>query len=111
MSIVIDIDSGRSVELIISRSAYSLSGHVSVSVTSPFSLFEHRRTARLLLQSLVLTFEGQEEVITSEIGYSALRLCRISREIIPYESIELNNEGHEEADEPCKLAPILIYVN
>ena len=86
---------------------------MSVSVASTYSLFEHRRTARLLLQSIVLTFEGQEEVITSETGYSALRLCRISREITPYEPIELSNEGHEESDEPCKLPRTItnLYLN
>ena len=47
-------------------SAYSLSGVVTISVSSPYSLFERRRTAKLLLQSLSLTFEGQSEIFTHE---------------------------------------------
>ncbi|KAF9469282.1 hypothetical protein BDZ94DRAFT_1152120 [Collybia nuda] len=85
-----------------SSSAYSLSGHVSISLTSPYSLFERRRTARLLLQSVLLTFEGQTEIITPQSGYAPLRLCSVTREIAPSDSIELNNEGHEESAEPCK---------
>jgi hypothetical protein len=87
---------------IASSSAYSLSGHVSISVTSPFTLFERRRTARLLLQSVLLTFEGQTEIITPQTGYSPLRLYSITREIAPNDPVELNNEGHEESNEPCK---------
>ncbi|KAF8891216.1 hypothetical protein BD779DRAFT_1610576 [Infundibulicybe gibba] len=82
-------------------SAYSLSGHVTISVTSSYSLFERRRTARLLLQSVALTFEGQSEIITPTVGYSALRLCSITRELAPGDPVELNNEGHEDSDEPC----------
>ncbi|RDB20980.1 hypothetical protein Hypma_011821 [Hypsizygus marmoreus] len=84
-----------------SSSAYSLSGHVSISVASHFSLFERRRTARILLRSLTLTFEGQTEVLTPQTGYSSLRLCSITREIAPCEPVELSNEGHEDSDEPC----------
>lgn len=86
-----------------SRSAYSLSGHVSISLQSAFSLFESRRTVSLLLQSLELTFEGQSEVLAPAIGYSALRLCSITRQLAPAEGVELNNEGHEESKEPCQF--------
>ena len=107
------VNSGHDAELIFycTRSAYSLSGHVSVSVLSPYSMFDRRRPARLLLQSLTLTFEGQNEMITSEVGYSAMRLCSITREIAPCEPVELSNEGHEESDDPCELYcahPVLI---
>ncbi|KIM48768.1 hypothetical protein M413DRAFT_85695 [Hebeloma cylindrosporum] len=82
-------------------SAYSLSGHVSLSVTSPYSFFEARKTARLLLQSVSLTFEGQSEIFTPSTGYSSLRLCSITRELAPSTPIELSNEGHEEDADPC----------
>ncbi|KAF8965324.1 hypothetical protein BDZ97DRAFT_1918456 [Flammula alnicola] len=84
-----------------SSSAYSLSGHISISVSSPYSIFEARRTARLLLQSVTLTFEGQSEIFTPSTGYSSLRLCSITRQLAPSTPIELSNEGHEDANEPC----------
>ncbi|KAJ7087812.1 hypothetical protein C8R44DRAFT_752086 [Mycena epipterygia] len=83
-------------------SAFSLSGHVSIALSSPYSVFERRRPARVLLQSVLLTFDGQTEVITSSLGYSPLRLCSISRELAPAEPLELTNESHEETDEPCR---------
>jgi len=89
--------------LISPSSAYSLSGHISLSVTSPYSFFEARKTARLLLQSLSLTFEGQSEIFNSSTGYSSLRLCSITRELAPSDPIELSNEGHEEDADPCRL--------
>lgn len=88
------------------RSAYSLSGHVSIIVTSPYSLFERRRTARLLLQSVLLTFEGQTEIITPQTGYAPLRLCSITREIALDDPVEMSNEGHEESAESCKAFPL-----
>ncbi|KAI0306405.1 hypothetical protein B0F90DRAFT_745563 [Multifurca ochricompacta] len=82
-------------------SAYSLSGHISISLTSSHSLFERRHAIRILLQSLVVTFEGQAELVTQETGYSALRLCSISKELVPKTTVELTNEGHEDGDRPC----------
>lgn len=70
-----------------SSAAYSLSGHVCISVSS-----SSQTTARLLLQSLSLTFEGQSEVLIACTGYSSLRLCSITRELTP-KPIELSNEG------------------
>ena len=90
-------------------SAYSLSGHITISLSSPYSLFERRRTARMLLKSLVLSFEGQSEVITPSIGYSGVRLCSISQELAPSTSIELSNEGHEEDEAPCEHHLLFIY--
>ncbi|KAJ7510097.1 hypothetical protein B0H11DRAFT_1957640 [Mycena galericulata] len=46
-------------------SAFSLSGHVSIALTSPYSVFKPRRPAHIILQSVLLTFDGQTEVITS----------------------------------------------
>ncbi|KAI0063430.1 hypothetical protein BV25DRAFT_428479 [Artomyces pyxidatus] len=82
-------------------SAYSLSGHVSISLTSAASLFERRRAVRLLLQSLIITFEGQSELVTPETAYSAARLCSVSQELAPGEPVEFSNEGHEDTDKPC----------
>ncbi|TFY82985.1 hypothetical protein EWM64_g1020, partial [Hericium alpestre] len=69
--------------------------------SSSFSLFERRRAVRLLLQSLVITFEGQSELVTPHTGYSALRLCSIDQELAPNEPVELSNDGLEDSDKPC----------
>lgn len=79
-----------------SSAAYSLSGHVSISVSSSHSLFNHRSTVRLLLQSLSLTFEGQSEVYTPCTGYSSLRLCSVTREFGPSKPTELSSEDSGE---------------
>lgn len=76
-----------------SSAAYSLSGHVSISVS--------QTTARLLLQSISLTFEGQSEVLTPCTGYSGLRLCSVTRELAP-KPTELSNE---DSGETC-MSPI-----
>jgi len=65
------------------------------------SLFEQRRAIRILLRSLVITFEGQAELITPEAGYFAARLCTISKELVPKASVELSNEGDEDGEMPC----------
>ncbi|KAK0196871.1 hypothetical protein F5146DRAFT_1013274 [Armillaria mellea] len=85
-----------------SSSAYSLSGHVTVSLHSPNSIFERRRTTSFLLQSLELTFEGQSEIVAPQIGYSGVRLCSITRQLAPSEHLELSNEGQEESRTPCR---------
>ncbi|KAK0503524.1 hypothetical protein EDD18DRAFT_1138184 [Armillaria luteobubalina] len=85
-----------------SSSAYSLSGHVTVSLHSPNSIFERRRTTSFILQSLELTFEGQTEVVAPQIGYSGVRLCSITRQLAPSEPLELSNEGQEESHNPCR---------
>ncbi|EMD37942.1 hypothetical protein CERSUDRAFT_113084 [Gelatoporia subvermispora B] len=83
-------------------SAYSLSGQVKIRLTQSYmSLFERRRTTRLLLQSLVVTFEGQSELITQETGYSAARLCCVSQELVHGAPFELSNDGAEDSVEPC----------
>jgi hypothetical protein len=83
------------------RSAYSLSGHISLSLTCSHSLFERQRAVRILLRSLVITFEGQSELVTQEAAYSAIRLCTISKELVSKTTIELSNEGHEDGEAPC----------
>lgn len=84
------------------RSTFSLSGHVSVSLTSHSSLFVRRRpTTRILLQSLTITFEGQSETLSRATGYTPIRLCSITRELLPIEPVDISNEGHEDGDKPC----------
>jgi hypothetical protein len=70
-------------------------------LTCSHSLFERRRAIRILLRSLVVTFEGQAELVTQEATYSAARLCSISKELVSKTTIELSNEGHEDGEEPC----------
>ncbi|KAF7323121.1 hypothetical protein HMN09_00092300 [Mycena chlorophos] len=106
MSVVVDVvPTTESLDLYgepSSRSAFSLSGHVCISISSPYSVFDRRRTARILLQSVQLTFDGQSEVITNALGYSPLRLCSITRELVTEGPLELSNEGQERGDEPAQ---------
>ncbi|KAF7363651.1 hypothetical protein MSAN_01022300 [Mycena sanguinolenta] len=82
---------------------FSLSGHVSITLNSPFSVFERRRAVRVILHSVSLTFDGQTEVASSTLGYSPLRLYTLSRELLASsEPIELSNEDQEQTDEPCR---------
>ncbi|KAG6837262.1 hypothetical protein H0H93_012267 [Arthromyces matolae] len=105
MSVSIDIiPSSDSIDMIGDAdqlSSYSLSGHVSIALTSPFALYGPRRTVRILLHSVTLTFEGQSEVLTPLTGYSAVRLCTKTFEIPLPEPVEMNNEGHEDSGKPC----------
>ncbi|KAG5727314.1 hypothetical protein E4T56_gene13902, partial [Termitomyces sp. T112] len=105
MSVSIDIvPSADSIDMIGEAdlsSNYSVSGHVSIALTSPYALYGPRRTARILLHSVTLTFEGQSEVLTPQTGYSAVRLCTETRDITPPEPVEMNNEGHEDSGKPC----------
>ncbi|TCD66182.1 hypothetical protein EIP91_001676 [Steccherinum ochraceum] len=81
--------------------AYSISGHVVISMSNKSFLFPRRRAFRLLLRSLVVTFEGQSELLAHETTYSAVRLCAISQELAPGEPIELNAEDNDDMDKPC----------
>jgi hypothetical protein len=83
------------------RSAYSLSGHISLSLAPSHTLFERRRAVRILLRSLVITFEGQAELVLEEAGYAAVRLCSISKELVSKTRVELSNEGAEDGEQPC----------
>jgi hypothetical protein len=84
-----------------SSAAYSLSGHVSISVSSSQSLFNQRSTVRLLLQSLSLTFEGQSEVYAPCIGYSSLRLCSVTKEL--FASPKPTELSNDDSGETCTL--------
>lgn len=86
----------------VSSSAYSLSGHISISISPSTSFLNRRRTAHYLLQSLSLTFDGQTEIFSPIIGYSAVRLCSATRELIASEDpLELTNEGQEDFEGKC----------
>ncbi|KAJ3989187.1 hypothetical protein F5890DRAFT_1401539 [Lentinula detonsa] len=81
-------------------SAYSLSGHVQITLSPHFL---SRKPAKILLQSLELTFEGQSEVAAPSVGYSAVRLCAITRELVPHDHpVLLSNDGDECPGEPCR---------
>ncbi|KAG9318588.1 Brix domain-containing protein [Chiua virens] len=85
-----------------SSSQFSLSGHISVALTSPSLLFVRRRTTtRIVLKSLTITFEGQSETLSPGTGYAAVRLCSITRELLPGAPVDLSNEGHEDSDKSC----------
>ncbi|KAF9227804.1 hypothetical protein BS17DRAFT_774347 [Gyrodon lividus] len=82
--------------------AFSLAGHISISLMSPTSVFNRQREiTRVLLQSLNITFEGQSETLTPRTGYAPVRLCSITRELLRGEPVDLSNEGHEDSDKPC----------
>ena len=80
-------------------SAYSLSGHVSITMhPSKF----RRATARYLLQSLVINFDGQTELVTPNTGYTPYRICSVTKELAPQNPLfELNNESSEGSGKPC----------
>ncbi|KAF9653063.1 hypothetical protein BDM02DRAFT_3088067 [Thelephora ganbajun] len=80
-------------------SAYSLSGHVSVTLRSSKL---RRKTVRYLLQSLVVAFDGQTELVTPDAGYTPYRICSVTKELAPQNPVfELNNESLEDSGKPC----------
>ena len=83
-------------------SAYSLSGHVEVKLTPPTSLlYDPPATEeRFQLESLVLTFEGQSELLTPETGYAACRLVEFSQELIQNGPIEIGHYWDENLRDP-----------
>lgn len=78
-----------------------MSGHVNIALTSPSSCFERSKTTRLVLESLVVTFEGQSEFLSEETGYTAVRLCTVSQDLVAAEPLDLTNETQEDLSEPC----------
>jgi len=71
-------------------------------MSCPYIFFNRPQTSsKVLLESLQLTFEGQSEVIAPQVGYSATRLCSITRQLVPSgEPVLLSNEGSE--SDSCK---------
>ncbi|KAI0374665.1 hypothetical protein BV20DRAFT_1032769 [Pilatotrama ljubarskyi] len=84
------------------NSAYSLSGHVEVKLTPPASvLYDPPATEeRFMLESLVLTFEGQSELLTPQTGYGACRLVKFSQELIQGGPIEIGHFWDQNLRDP-----------
>ncbi|OCH85687.1 hypothetical protein OBBRIDRAFT_288570 [Obba rivulosa] len=83
-------------------STYSLSGYIKTRMTQSYMWpVERRRTACLLLQSLLVTFEGQPELATQDTRYSAIRLCSISQELASGGPFELSSESTEDSGGPA----------
>ncbi|KAI8982858.1 hypothetical protein BD414DRAFT_87015 [Trametes punicea] len=83
-------------------SAYSLSGHVEVKLTPPTSLLYDPPPSeeRFALESLVLTFEGQSELLCPETGYASCRLIEFSQELIQGGPIEIGHFWDENLRDP-----------
>lgn len=83
--------------------AYSLSGYVQISLVPSLyaSYFERRRAVSVLLQSLIVTFEGQTELVTEETGYAAFRLCSLEQELVTGEPLELTSDVASDSTIPC----------
>ncbi|EJD53226.1 hypothetical protein AURDEDRAFT_149021 [Auricularia subglabra TFB-10046 SS5] len=83
--------------------AYSLSGHVLLSLSSPVNFFDPKpRPARMLLSSLEITFEGKSEFIAGPSVYAAARVISLSKQLLPDgQPIELTNDGSEDSETPA----------
>ena len=58
--------------------------------------------ARYLLQSLVITFDGQTELVAPDTGYTPYRICSVTKELAPQNPLfELNTESFEGYGKPC----------
>ncbi|KAF9500538.1 hypothetical protein BDN71DRAFT_1139422 [Pleurotus eryngii] len=82
--------------------SYSLSGHVEISVSSSSSFFCGSRPVSLLLHSLVLAFEGQCEIASTQTGYAGARVCSITQELVPGAPIELDHIQFEDSNKPSQ---------
>ncbi|RDX40274.1 hypothetical protein OH76DRAFT_1366482 [Lentinus brumalis] len=72
--------------------AYSLSGQVAVTLVSSSSWFcDAPPDERFLLESLVLTFEGQSELVTPQTGYASCRVIEFSEELITNGPVEIHH--------------------
>src|SRR5258708_22679051 len=90
------------------RSSYSLSGHLLLTVTPFTSILngDPIRPPSMRLTALNITFEGKCESISPKFGYSATRLCRVSKNLIggegDCEPITLNCTGENVSQQPWK---------
>ena len=77
--------------------AYSLSGQVAVTLVPSSSWFCDAPPVdeRFFLESLVLTFEGQSELVTSQTGHASCRLIEFSEELITNGPIEIHHNWDE----------------
>ena len=68
----------------VSSTAYSVSGHVVLTVTPYMSLLNNTpiRPPSFRLASLRLTFEGKCESVSPKLGYGAVRLCRVTKDVV-----------------------------
>ncbi|KAH9848888.1 hypothetical protein C2E23DRAFT_841980 [Lenzites betulinus] len=84
------------------NSAYSLAGHVEVKLTPPTSLLYDPPASeeRLVLESLVLTFEGQSELLSPETGYGACRIVEFSQELLQNGPVEVGHYWDENLRDP-----------
>ena len=61
-----------------------------------------RKPVRYLLESLIITFDGQTELVTPETGYTPYRICSVTKELAPQNPLfELNNESLEDTGRSC----------
>ncbi|KAG9008045.1 hypothetical protein FRB94_013810 [Tulasnella sp. JGI-2019a] len=71
-----------------SGTAYSLSGEVVLTLTSPaptsslLSTTSVFRPTTIYLSSLLLTFEGKVEILSNNCPYAPFRLCQIEKELV-----------------------------
>ncbi|KAL1743476.1 hypothetical protein HDZ31DRAFT_40851 [Schizophyllum fasciatum] len=86
------------------NSAYTVSGVIRITPTSPSYFFERHQPRQITLQSLIVTFEGHSETLTPTHGYRSVRLCTTSRQLVSNEPIHLTNDAHDasdDCDKPC----------
>ena len=87
--------------------AYSLSGQVAVTLVPSSSWFCDAPPVdeRFFLESLVLTFEGQSELVTSQTGHASCRLIEFSEELITNGPIEIHHNWDEGTSRVHRLQP------
>ncbi|TBU35464.1 hypothetical protein BD311DRAFT_3203 [Dichomitus squalens] len=80
--------------------AYSLSGQTVVKLVPPTSWFcseTPQGDECFLLESLVVTFEGQSELVAPQTGYASCRLIEFSKELITEDPIVIRHSWSEDA--------------
>ena len=79
--------------------AYSLSGQIVVKLAPPTGWFcseAPRGDECFLLESLVVTFEGQCELVAPQTGYTAGRLIELSKELVTKDPIVIRHSWSED---------------
>ncbi|KAI1791656.1 hypothetical protein LXA43DRAFT_888698 [Ganoderma leucocontextum] len=80
--------------------AYSLSGQILVKLVPPTNWFcsdVSQADESFLLESLVVTFEGQSELVAPQTGHAACRLIEFSKELITDKPIVIRHSWSEGA--------------
>ena len=78
--------------------AYSLSGQILVKLVPPTSWFcsdVPQADESFLLESLVVKFEGQSELVTPQTGHAACRLIEFSKELVTDKPIVIRHSWSE----------------